>query len=512
MSNASPDTLFRFALVNLIWVFASLIGCSREAHQQGPKSVICPEERPAPAVLPGIEPEYRSWRFWAAQYGDEADTPLLTPRDASAQRAAVTRIKNKVGRPVGRWNVTTRRMTPDRLKSHLQGNAAAFANLIGQKRRVLVDGATPDKLLGRYRRLAAGAHLVTPADYRLVAKETSLRTLPGAMGLYGKAGDLRFDLNRCSQVFPGEIVRVLYKADARWWLVLTSYVQGWVDPRTLSAALPQSLAERFAEVQGPVPTSSMRILRRKAMTFERDGVALEDATGTVVGFGRVGLVLPLAAAPDAPQGPIEDHYSTVDGPRATDWAWFASAVGALRVRSSSVADISVVVAPLTRRALFRRAFSLLGQPYGWGGNAGNRDCSRLMMDIFAGFDVFLPRNSSRQSIAGVENIDVGSFDRTQKRRAIRKAALRGALLLYMPGHVALYLGSDGAFDKSRDFAIHSLFGYATPCKAGGETLNLVNRVAVTSLDLGTGSSRKSYLDRIQTLVVIGRSARGEGRP
>ena len=62
--------------------------------------------------------------------------------------------------------------------------------------------------------------------------------------------------------------------------------------------------------------------------------------------------------------------------------------------------------PLSRAALFERAFQLLHTPYGWGGTGSQRDCSRLLMDLFASFGVLLPRNSRQQAQAGVERMTV----------------------------------------------------------------------------------------------------------
>ena len=41
-----------------------------------------------------------------------------------------------------------------------------------------------------------------------------------------------------------------------------------------------------------------------------------------------------------------------------------------------------------------------------------------------------------------------------------------------------------------------------PCKGGGETMMLVNRAAVTSLELGRGSSRRAFIERITKLVIF----------
>jgi hypothetical protein len=504
-----PIRRFSVGLIGTFATIAGYAGCTgcNDASRTVDRGVQCPEEVVAPHMLPRQKAEHRSWRYWAAKYSGKAKEPLLSSGDFQTQRAAVARIKNGLGWSAGRWNVMRRRITARTLRNYLEESVASLITRVRQNKRVLRGGTRPSKLIERYQRFVAAAQLVVPGEFRLAIRETPLGCYPSAKGLYarvgaksaGKAVDPAFNLNQCSRIFPGEIVRVLYRANDRWWLVHTSYAEGWVQPPMLSAPLETMLAARFAAVQGP---SSMPLSvgkRYSSMTFDADSVPLEDFAGKIIGYGRIGLVLPRA--------PLFRYESVFDrwlSKPVSPWAWFPGERGLVRVRRRADHVRPTGIIPLTRHALFRRAFALLDQPYGWGGRGGHRDCSRYMMDLFNGFDVQLPRNSLRQSVAGAENIDVSSFSETQKRRAIRKAAKRGAVLLYMKGHIALYLGSDTVAGQQFDFAIHALYGYLTRCEGVRETLNRIDRVAITSLDLGRGSSRKSYLQRIQTLVVIGK--------
>jgi hypothetical protein len=62
--------------------------------------------------------------------------------------------------------------------------------------------------------------------------------------------------------------------------------------------------------------------------------------------------------------------------------------------------------PLTRRAVLEEAFAYLGERYGWGDRNGGRDCSRYLMDLFAGLGLALPRHTSDQAIAGSYTVEV----------------------------------------------------------------------------------------------------------
>ena len=80
------------------------------------------------------------------------------------------------------------------------------------------------------------------------------------------------------------------------------------------------------------------------------------------------------------------------------------------------------------------------------------------------------------------------------------------MLLHFPGHIMLYLGRDAG---GRPYAIHSFSEYVEPCDAEGdegeplETIRRVDRVAVSDLSLGEGSSRDDFLARVTQVVVLG---------
>jgi hypothetical protein len=183
--------------------------------------------------------------------------------------------------------------------------------------------------------------------------------------------------------------------------------------------------------------------------------------------------------------------------------------------ASTIERARAELRPLTRRALLTEAISMLGSPYGFGDANGGRDCSRLVLDIFERFDLALPRHSGWQAKAGNFTIDVAGMSDVEKTNAIRQAGAHAALLLSFPGHIMLHLGQreDGA-----PMALHALGEYVRPCKGGGETIYENNRVLVSDLEIGRGSSRKALIERITTLIVLGAAptgalaARGKAAP
>ncbi|MFZ1862905.1 MAG: NlpC/P60 family protein [Polyangiales bacterium] len=162
------------------------------------------------------------------------------------------------------------------------------------------------------------------------------------------------------------------------------------------------------------------------------------------------------------------------------------------------------IQPLTRRAVLTEAFSMLGQPYGWGGKDGGYDCSRLLLDLFGHFGLELPRHSARQAMAGTFSLDVsGLEDLNEKRLLIEASARRGIVLLQFPGHIMLYLGTT---EEGAPMGLHAFSEFLTPCEGTeAETINRVDRVAVSDLTLGAESSRRDFLSRITRVTVIGQT-------
>jgi len=165
---------------------------------------------------------------------------------------------------------------------------------------------------------------------------------------------------------------------------------------------------------------------------------------------------------------------------------------------------AVELRPFTRRELLTKAFSVLNEPYGWGGKGGGYDCSRFLLDVFAPFGIDLPRHSARQAMAGTFSVDVsGVGDLNEKRLLLEAAARRGIVLLHFPGHIMLYLGTS---EEGAPMAIHAFSEYLTPCVGLDlETVNRVDRVAVSDLSLGAGSSRRDFLSRITRITVLGKT-------
>lgn len=423
----------------------------------------CPAEAPAPPVLPLSFPRHDLVSFWLTR--NPGSGQALPPATIKLHNQRVGRL-TKEGWPTGRWDPLELTFTPQQVRQRLQLKLDRLRKGVALGKRVLPDGQLPDALLAR---LTAEVEQLAPTDeIHVVHRGTAIRCLATTTPIYEKAWDQAFDQMQCSRLHPGEPVRVLGRGK-RLWYVWASYTDGWVDPSALTPPLTRPQVKAY-----------LRPARQAVVTADRLPLWTTATGNQLQGLVRMGLHLPLLGQQ---RGRLKVLAPTATG---VGPAWIDRA------------GASVGRSPLTRAALLRRAFQLLNSTYGWGGVGGTRDCSRLMMDLFDTFGLRLPRNSWNQSQSGVRQVDVKDLDDAAKAQAIEQAGRAGVVLLYLPGHIMLYLGRDG----QRLYALHQFSGYLVPCQGGGETMNRVNRAAVTTLELGRGSSRRAFIERITKLVIF----------
>ncbi len=202
--------------------------------------------------------------------------------------------------------------------------------------------------------------------------------------------------------------------------------------------------------------------------------------------------------------------SLVRTPYALGWVDQDAPLSEAVTGDAAAALLARPASDMSRRDVIESAFAMLGEPYGWGGHEGGRDCSRFLMDLFAGFGIGLPRHSARQALAGTFSVDVSSVASSrEKLLLLEEAAHRGIVLLHFPGHIMMYLGET---EDGTPMAIHSFSEYLEPCEgvtladgSAAEILRRVDEITVSDLSLGEGSSRTSFLERITRISVLGKA-------
>ena len=413
----------------------------------------CPSEPVPSDRAPGTRPGQETAAFWLDKLEPEQrDSTVVAADELDGLNARFSEV-------VGAWRDIDGQAVGDRTIVD-----AAIADRMDYLGREVEAGRYVEGVPGAFAAAAEVVAKATAVDHqRLVVEETPLACIPVRGGLFRRPKDPDFDRNACASLHPAERIRVLARGPSGDWLyVHAGHTVGWVDRAALTPRLRREQIDAWTQPQRLVPI--------------RDDV--QTAGGVRL---RLGVSVPLLRT-------LEDGFEVL----------VPGAEGPQTDRVAADAPVSVGTPALTKAALLDVAFSEMGDAYGWGGRAGERDCSRYLRDLFATFGLQLARHSGVQAKLGVRNVDVSDLSPSRKRAAIRAAGARGVVLLYMRGHIMLYLGPEGG----RDYALSAISEYLEPCGAEGATTYRIDEVAVTTLALGEGTARTSFLERIVTLVIF----------
>ncbi|MFK7990431.1 MAG: C40 family peptidase [Sandaracinaceae bacterium] len=422
------------------------------------RSATCPAQEPAPRVLPGTSEAHGTLAYWLERDGLDLDEVLLTPTQVQAHDHALASDRDN-GMPIDRGSLA-QAVAPERLQQELTQRLAYMRDKIEAGDYGDASGAP---LSAEARAAFADAQASGESSVRVALETIPIRCAPRQEGLYKTPVDLAFDRNNCSSARPQEPIRVLGRWPNGMWLARTRYSLGWIDA---SAAMSPPLSA-------------------EDVALFADGARVRIETGATVESEGARFVAP----------------RTTLLPTGEEQVLFADASGVHRAPTRA---LEAALRPLTRRAVLEEAFARIGQPYGWGGQAEGLDCSRFVMDVLETFGLELPRHSARQAASGTYTIELeGIEDADERVRMLDAAAQAGVVLLHFPGHIMMYLGRDA---DGTPMAIHSFSEYVEPCEGEeAETLRRVDRVAVSDLSLGAGSSRGSFLERLTKLVILGQT-------
>jgi len=422
----------------------------------------------APTVLADVRPEMNTAGFWISRLS-EPDEVVLGEEDI---RQLNQDIRTRL------W------LTKDivRFSREFDGadlRAALQRELRGFRKRTLhdADGRTVDASF--YTAIEDNMGLqrirdVVDVRFGLIVRNADQRLLPISEGLYAEAGDIDFDEVQNSALDIGMPVAVLHQRDDRqWFYVMGPSSDGWVRPAHVALCSKEQLGDL---VNRPFVT----IVRAKGNVY------LDEALTKYYGFVRMGSRLPLV------RDSAQDVVAIVLPTRRADGVLEVK-TGYLRRRETVAGDL-----PYTHRHIIEQAFEMLNTPYGWGGMNGEQDCSQFVQEVFATVGIALPRDSNDQARVG-QTIPCLEKDQSDEERqaAFVAQAIPGATLVYTRGHVMLYIGDVAG----RPYVIHDVWAYREPGK-GGDTIRVINRVAVTDLLLGEESRVGSLLQRLQSIRTI----------
>jgi len=143
---------------------------------------------------------------------------------------------------------------------------------------------------------------------------------------------------------------------------------------------------------------------------------------------------------------------------------------------------------------------LINKPYGWGGYLGNRDCSLLTKDALTPFAFPMKRNSYAQTKNG-KYISFEGKTNQQKKQYIKKYGVPFLSLIYIKGHIALYLG----IKNNEPIIFHNMWGVKT-IKNGQEGRFIVGKSVISTLEIGKElkyyDKSKNILTKVKGIIIL----------
>ncbi len=311
-----------------------------------------------------------------------------------------------------------------------------------------------------------------PLGYGLTLRRSNVRYYPTDQVVAGRRWDHDFDIVQVSSVRAFQPLVILHHSrDQRWYFVVSPFCRGWIKAKDMAAYCnPKTIAD-FITAERKLVVTGHKVTAWRELGNTRTAEAFY--------MGTVCRLL----------DKNETGY-TIALPKRNDR-------GGLNLEKAFIArgeDVYEDFLPYSRAQIIRQAFKLLHHPYSWGGQREYRDCSQMVMDVFASMGIFLPRNSSAQARVGSSHKACGrELDQEQKIAALQ--ALNGPALLQFPGHIMLFLG----MHEGRPYAIHDIWSYRVFKAPGVDDKVVIGQVVVSDLSLGEGSNRGSLLERLTTI-------------
>ncbi|MBR0140538.1 MAG: SH3 domain-containing protein [Firmicutes bacterium] len=269
----------------------------------------------------------------------------------------------------------------------------------------------------------------------------------------------------CAEIMPFTGAAILHEsADGRWYFVISGSITGWVPKEDLARCRDK---EEWLAATEPedflVVTGCEIVLEETAVPSRTSGLVLPMGTRMKLSKDTESPIngRSLLAA-YAAEIPVRDDDGSL--------GWERTAVPVYQ-------DVSRGWLPMTSDSVIEQAFKFLGKTYGWGGTLSSNDCSGYARQVYACYGFNLPRNSLAIGVMS----DLGSTKCNNMTSARKKSMLEKTApgqLLYMDGHLMIYLGTDGG----EPYVISSCATFIDP---GNEDLEIRSAysVFVSNLEL-----------------------------
>ena len=325
-----------------------------------------------------------------------------------------------------------------------------------------------------------------PTRYGMAVHRVSLRNFPTNMRAFTVKDQPDFESFQESTIFPGDPVVIAHTSlDGQWYFIVSPRYAAWVEKSAIGEGSEEQVLSHAEKTPYRVVTGDKV---RTVFTPEAPEVSeLQLDMGTRVPLANL--------PPDQPvngQGPYASW--TLELPTRADDGSLHFQPALLQRQVDSAPDYL----PLTQANIIRQAFKFLGERYGWGHLYNGRDCSGFVSDVYRSMGVQMPRNTGDQATSPAlqHRLFTAKDDHASRMKALADAQVGD--LIYIPGHVMMFLGRvDG-----EPYVIQDVGGVIFLDSTGHKRWTRTNEVSVTPLMPLLIDEKLSYVDAMTSLVRI----------
>jgi len=345
-----------------------------------------------------------------------------------------------------------------------------------------------DKLrefLSKFRDFKKGISEDIPISFGLVTDRSGLKSVPFRYPL-GITPNYPFhDITRLTTLSPGEPILIYRRSfEVNWYFVQSSFYSGWINRKNLIEVSKKEFfyynksARTLILMESKVCTEELPTIGKFHFQMgDKLVLANEDETNRF--YFEMNTLFPEGCYPI--KIPLKNRLDN-------------ETYGIFPI--SSAKEVKTSFLDFNQRNLIKQAFKMVGERYGWGGSDYNKDCSRFIMDIFKCFGIYLPRDTKYQEI--MTPAERTSFPQQTEERKIILDGLKTGDILFMKGHVMMYLGKFG----NEYYVIHQGAGFKQKKSNGDFESFDIHGTFIMPLSAYTLGTRTTYLDSLSSAVKI----------
>jgi len=320
--------------------------------------------------------------------------------------------------------------------------------------------------------------------FGLVTKRSSLRTFPTLDRVFNESMDLDLDRFQETGVFPSEAVAIFHiSKDGKWLLVQNYNYLAWVQKDDIAVGNKQDI-QAYIDHQDFLLITGAKVLTSYVPNEPEISQVQLD----------MGVKLPLLSE-------SEQHGELYGQSTAGSYEVklpVRNLDGSLSIKTALIGrtqDVQQGYLEYTPENIIAQAFKFLGERYGWGHDYNGRDCTGFVGEIYKTFGILMPRNSGQQGKSEYGTNFRFDKDSDMARKLAVIKDLKIGDLIYIPGHVMMYLGKE----NNQPTVIHDVKGLAYWTPEGEYYQGVLNAVSVTPLIELHLDETTTYIDKIYNI-------------